>query len=115
MSLAFSIGDVVDWADPNKGIRSGRYTIQGIFGEMIKLVSDKNIKVKCHEDELRHVNKLFAVYHHHEYGSTQWLLKSPTSPTEEQLVKCLGIDFEPEKDEFIAIEEIVKIHTLELS
>lgn len=66
-----------------------------------------------HQPSPRH--KLFAVYHHHEYGSTQWLLWSDILPTEEQVVTTLGIDFEPEKDEFIAVEEIVRIHTLELS
>lgn len=60
-------------------------------------------------------HKLFAVYHHHEYGSTHWLLWSPIFPQEEQAVEALGIDFEPEKDEFIDIEEIEQIHTLELS
>lgn len=57
-------------------------------------------------------HKLFAVYHHHEYGSTQWLLWSKFLPTEGQIIEALGIDFEPEKDEFIDIEEIVRIHTL---
>lgn len=60
-------------------------------------------------------HKLFAVYHHHEYGSTQWLLWAEIIPNEEQVVEALGIDFEPEKDEFIAIEEVEEIHTLELS
>lgn len=60
-------------------------------------------------------HKLFAVYHHHEYGSTQWLLWAKIQPTEEQVVTLLHIDFEPEKDEFIAIEEIERVHTLELS
>lgn len=57
-------------------------------------------------------HKLFAVYHHHEYGSTQWLLWSEFPPTEAQVVVTLDIDFEPEKDEFIAIEEIKRIHVL---
>jgi len=60
-------------------------------------------------------HKLFAVYYHHEYGSTQWLLWSEVFPTEEQVVESLGLNFEPEADEFIAIEEIEKINTLELS
>lgn len=60
-------------------------------------------------------HKLFSVYHHHEYGSTQWLLWSVIFPTKQQVVESLGIDFEPEKDEFIAVEEITEIRTLELS
>jgi len=61
---------------------------------------------------------MFAIYHQHEYGSTQWLVKSDIFPNEDQIVELLspfGMDFEPEKGEFIAIEEIVKIHHLELS
>lgn len=60
-------------------------------------------------------HKLFAIYHHHEYGSTQWLLWSEIFPNEEQVVTALNIDFEPENDEFIAIEEIITIKTLKLS
>jgi hypothetical protein len=60
-------------------------------------------------------HRLFAIYHQHEYGSTQWLLWSEIFPTEEQVIETLGIDFEPEKDEFIAIDEIDEIYTLELS
>lgn len=66
-----------------------------------------------HQPSSRH--KLFAIYHNHKYGSTQWLLWSEIFPTEEEVVVTLGIDFEPENDEFIDIEEIEKIHTLELS
>ena len=51
-------------------------------------------------------HKLFAVYHNHEYGSTQWLLWSEIFPTEEQVVEALGFCFEPEKDEYVDIDEI---------
>ncbi|KKN91202.1 hypothetical protein LCGC14_0220700 [marine sediment metagenome] len=60
-------------------------------------------------------HKLFAAYHHHEYGSTQWVFWSNVFPTESQVVTALGIMFEPELDEFIDIEEIDQIHTVELS
>ena len=60
-------------------------------------------------------HKLYAVYHHHEYGSTQWLLWADIVPSEEQIVETLGLDFEPEKDEFLAVEEIEDVHTLHLS
>ena len=59
-------------------------------------------------------HKLFAIYHQHEYGGTQWLLWSEVFPTEEQTVEALSLNFEPEKEEFITIEEIEQIHTLEL-
>lgn len=60
-------------------------------------------------------HKLFAVYHQHEYGPTQWLLWSVIFPTEKQVVEALEIDFYPEMDEFIVIEEIARICLLELS
>lgn len=60
-------------------------------------------------------HKLFALCHNHRYGSTQYLLWSTVFPTEEQVVESLGIDFEQEIDEFIEVEEITKIETLELS
>lgn len=59
--------------------------------------------------------KLFAVYHHHEYGSSQWLLWSKIFPTERQTIELLDMDFEPEKGEYIDVEEIEKIHVLKLS
>lgn len=115
MSLAFNIGDLVDWTDPDNSECSGRFVICGIIGDTIELVNEDGDEAESFESELKHVYKLFSVYHQHEYGSTQWLLKSPIFPNEDQVVEALGIYFEPEKDEFIAIEEIKTIHTLELS
>lgn len=60
-------------------------------------------------------HKLFSIYYHHEYGSTQWLVWSDIFPTEEQWVKALDLDFEPDKGEFLAVEEIESIQTLEFS
>lgn len=60
-------------------------------------------------------HKLFAIYHNHEYGSTQFLLWSKVFPTEEQAVESIGINFEPEKGEFIDLDEIRVVHTLELT
>lgn len=59
-------------------------------------------------------HKMFAVYYHHEHGSTQWVIWSEIFPNEEQIVDCLNLIFEPERGEFIAIEEIVQIKTLQL-
>jgi len=115
MPLAFHVGDIVHWTDPEEGCSSGDYTINGICGEIFELVNDAGSEVECIERELTHLNKTFAVYYHHEYGSTQWVIKSPIYPSEEQVVETLGIDFEPEKGEFIAVEEIESIHQLELS
>ena len=60
-------------------------------------------------------HKLFAIYHHHEYGGGIHLLWSETFPTEEQVVESLEIDFEPEKQEFIVVDGITEIATLTLS
>lgn len=43
------------------------------------------------------------------------MLWSEVFPNEEQIVAAIGIDFEPEKDEFICLEEIVEIYRMELA
>jgi hypothetical protein len=58
---------------------------------------------------------LYAVYHHHKYGSSQWLVWADAFPNEEQIIESLEIDFEPEKDEFIEIERIERIDILTLT
>lgn len=60
-------------------------------------------------------HKLYSIYHHHEYGGTHWLLWSEIFPNEEQVVETLQIEFEPEKDEWISVEEIDSIDVLKLS
>lgn len=115
MSLPFTVGDIVDWTDPDEDMCSGRYEISQVYNEIIVLTCKDGREIECYEHELKHVKNLFAVYHHHEYGSTQWLIKSSIFPNESQIVDALGLDFEPERGEFIAIEEITEIHPLELS
>jgi len=119
MSLDFYVGDIVTWVDPNEW--SGMYKVISI-DELIQLEdvdwSESVYKprfIEAYRREIQHVNRLFSVCHQHEYGSTHWLLKSPIFPNEDQVVETLNIDFEPEKDEFIDIEEIEEIHMLELS
>lgn len=114
-ALAFYVGDRVHWTDPDEGISSGDYIINGIFGDIFELTNDAGSEVECLEHELSHLTKTFAIYYHHGCGSDQWIIKSSVFPTEEQIVELLSLDFEPERDEFIAIEEIVTIHVLELS
>lgn len=59
--------------------------------------------------------RLFTICHSHSYenGSTYWLLWAEVLPSEEQVVAALDINFEPENDELIDIEEIEKIEILE--
>lgn len=60
-------------------------------------------------------HKLYGVYHHHDYGSSHYLLWSEIFPNENQAVEALQIDFEPEKDEFIDLGEVDEIQVLSLS
>jgi len=60
-------------------------------------------------------HKLYSIYHNHEYGGTHWLMWSEIFPNKEQLVEALEIDYEPEKDEWISVEEVDSVETLVLS
>lgn len=44
---------------------------------------------------------LWITIHHHKYGTTIYTFTAHTEPPEEEIVKSLGIDFEPDKDEWL--------------
>ena len=50
--------------------------------------------------------ELYGVYHHHEYGGTVHLVWSDHEPSEEEVVAACGMEFEPEKDEWLSIDPI---------
>lgn len=58
-------------------------------------------------------HKLFAIYYRYRCGSDQYLFWSDKFPTEDQIVESLGLDFEPEKEEYIEVDEITTAHILE--
>jgi len=48
---------------------------------------------------------LYAVCHTHRHGTSAFLVRADHFPTEEEVVKACGIDYEPERDETIEISE----------
>ncbi len=49
---------------------------------------------------------LYGVYHHHEYGGSTYLLWSDHDPSEQEVIVACGMDFEPDKDEWISVDPI---------
>ena len=49
---------------------------------------------------------LYGIYHHHQYGGSTYLLWSDHDPLEEEVTAACGIDFEPDRDEWICIDPI---------
>jgi len=49
---------------------------------------------------------LYGVYHHHEYGGSTYLLWADHDPSEEEVILACGIDFEPDRDEWISVDSI---------
>ena len=55
--------------------------------------------------------KLYVAWHHYEYGGTGYVFrfrptKDKLSPDENELVKALEIDLEPDRDEWLGIDEV---------
>lgn len=50
--------------------------------------------------------KPYIVIHEHAYGVTGYSVFSDKCPTVRQVVRCLGIDFEPSRGESITISDI---------
>ncbi len=51
--------------------------------------------------------RLMTVLHAHRHGVTSYLIRASKIPTEKQLVKKLEIDFKPDRDEFIEVQDDV--------
>ena len=49
---------------------------------------------------------LYVVSHTHEYGVSSYLLEADNLPSEDDVVKALGINYEPEKGEEIIVSEV---------
>lgn len=57
--------------------------------------------------------RLWSVLHEHRHGVDVWVVASDDEPTETQLVRCLGIDFEPSRDEEITVAAVNDISALD--
>lgn len=44
---------------------------------------------------------LWVTVHHHRHGIDIFTFTAHTEPTEEEIIKSLDIDFEPDKDEWL--------------
>lgn len=49
--------------------------------------------------------RLMTVHHSHRHGDSVYLIKASQVPDEDELVRKLGIDFEPDYDEFIEVHD----------
>lgn len=49
--------------------------------------------------------RLMIVHHSHRHGDSVYLIKASEVPSEEELVERLGIDFEPDREEFIEVTD----------
>jgi hypothetical protein len=54
---------------------------------------------------------LYVVIHHHEYGTSTGLVWSDHQPGEDEIVRCMDWNFEPEKEEYITIDLIDEADT----
>lgn len=57
-------------------------------------------------------NRLFQVTHSHRHGISTYLVMADKEPSEEALIKALEIDYEPEREETLEVEEITQITEL---
>ena len=74
------------------------------------------MKKKVHNVHLRGPtpkHKLYVACHHHEYGDTMYVFWSDHVPNEGEVSnRILESPFEPEKDEWLVIEEAGKVKCL---
>ena len=55
---------------------------------------------------------LFVVYHHHEYGGGLHLAWADHEPTEQEVVAACGLEFEPDRDEWIVVKPVIEAATI---
>ncbi len=55
---------------------------------------------------------LYGVYHHHEYGGSIHLVWADHDPSEQEVVTACGMEFEPDRDEWIAVDSVSGAATL---
>lgn len=49
---------------------------------------------------------LFGVVHEHDYGSSVYLCRASSQPSEDAVIKALGIDFEPHREEYLTVTPV---------
>lgn len=58
------------------------------------------------------LKRLFQVTHSHRHGMSTYLVMADKEPSEEALIKALEIDYEPEREETLEVEEVTQITEL---
>jgi hypothetical protein len=59
------------------------------------------------------VPDLWTILHSHRHGTDVWIASAEVEPTGTQVVRCLGIDFEPDREECLEIHRVDKISSLD--
>lgn len=49
---------------------------------------------------------IYIVIHEHDHGTSTYLVSYTEVPTESQVIRCLDLDFEPSKGEFLTIDRV---------
>jgi hypothetical protein len=57
---------------------------------------------------------LYIILHHHEYGTTTGLVESDHEPGEDEVIRALGLDYEPDKGEWIEVSLVDKVEIVTL-
>ena len=57
--------------------------------------------------------KLYGVCHNHEYGGSIYLVWADHDPSEREIVAACGMDFEPNREEWIDIDPISEAATIQ--
>ena len=56
---------------------------------------------------------LYVIIHHHRHGVTTYLVRSDHIPGEDEVIRECDIDFEPDREEYIDIEQCDDIKELQ--
>jgi hypothetical protein len=59
------------------------------------------------------VPTLWVITHDHRHSTDAWAVSAHDEPTEKQLVRCLEIDFEPSRDEFLEVRRVDQVTALD--
>ena len=56
---------------------------------------------------------LWTILHFHRHGTEVWTVSGEMEPSETQVVRSLGIDFEPDRDELLEIHRVDGVKSLD--
>ena len=53
-----------------------------------------------------HPRRLYSIVHTHRHGTSHYLLESDHAPTQEETIRALALDYEPDKGEALDIDQV---------